>query len=338
MEPKKLHPVHTPGELLDIAFRHASREARKIKHRNRLIRKKRAEERRVKETGKIVIGYLSKLDQLRDWIDSSTAFQSQLFDITVGIERTLKTLDRVRWAKKTISKLDLESRRNIRTGKSDPVFLRKEFYGKTASILGKIKGELEFIGFVVASLKDFPTIKEGFTVVIAGMPNVGKSSLLQSLTSSKPEIKPYPFTTKGILVGYHREGFKETQIIDTPGVLDRPMARRNPIERQAVLAIKELADLVLFVLDPSETCGYTLDSQLKLYAEINEAFENVVPVVGKADLVDKTIIRGLEKQVGQKLLLSSVKEDRIEEIQSLLISQRNKASTRDPRRESTVPR
>jgi nucleolar GTP-binding protein len=84
---------------------------------------------------------------------------------------------------------------------------------------------------------------------------VGKSSLLRCLSSAKPEIAQYPFTTKEIHVGHIEKTekyiTKRFQIIDTPGLLDRPLSKRNEIEKQAIAALTHLADLIVFVLDVS---------------------------------------------------------------------------------------
>jgi len=132
------------------------------------------------------------------------------------------------------------------------------------------------------------------TIVIAGYPNVGKSSLLARLSKARPEIAPYPFTTKSANIGHfqwpeagpaHRQ--KRYQAVDTPGLLEKPAAKRNYIEQQAVLALKYLADAVVFVLDPSEACGYDLPTQEKLLAHVRQEFPTapLMVVENKADLV-----------------------------------------------------
>ncbi|MEM3811976.1 MAG: GTPase, partial [Thermoplasmata archaeon] len=123
--------------------------------------------------------------------------------------------------------------------------------------------------------------------VVAGYPNVGKSELVSKISSAKPEIATYPFTTKGILVGYLNFKRFKVQIIDTPGLLDRPVEDSNVMEKQAILALRHLADLVLFLMDPSETCGYTMEKQLLLLSSIKSNLEiSIIPIENKADLVE----------------------------------------------------
>lgn len=63
--------------------------------------------------------------------------------------------------------------------------------------------------------------KEGAAqIVIIGVPNSGKSTLLAKLTNAKPEIAPYPFTTKLPEVGImDHEGVK-LQVVEIPAVAE----------------------------------------------------------------------------------------------------------------------
>ena len=68
--------------------------------------------------------------------------------------------------------------------------------------------------------------------------------------------------------------------------MDRPIYQRNEIEKQAIAALNHLADIIVFVLDPSETCGYLLKDQLNLLSQIQNLFKDCsfIIVENKVDL------------------------------------------------------
>jgi nucleolar GTP-binding protein len=84
-------------------------------------------------------------------------------------------------------------------------------------------------------------------------------------------------------------GRSGVQFVDTPGILDRPPGERSPIERQAVAALMHVAQAVLFILDPSEMCGYPVENQLALMEEVKGMVG--VPVV---IAVNKADVKGME--------------------------------------------
>lgn len=51
-------------------------------------------------------------------------------------------------------------------------------------------------------------------------------------------------------------------MVDTPGILDHPLEERNTIEMQAVTALAHLQCCVLYFIDISEQCGYTIKEQV----------------------------------------------------------------------------
>lgn len=57
------------------------------------------------------------------------------------------------------------------------------------------------------------------------------------------------------------------QVIDTPGILDHPLEERNTIEMQAITALAHIRASVLYVMDVSEQCGYTLQQQVTLFMQ-----------------------------------------------------------------------
>jgi nucleolar GTP-binding protein len=50
------------------------------------------------------------------------------------------------------------------------------------------------------------------------------------------------------------------------------MSERNEIEKQAIAALKYLAHVIIFMIDPSEACGWGFNDQLNLYKEVQRTF------------------------------------------------------------------
>ena len=75
-------------------------------------------------------------------------------------------------------------------------------------------------------------------------------------------------------------------MIDTPGILDHPLEQRNTIEMQAITALAHLRACVLYFVDPSEECGFTMEQQIALFENIKPLFANkpLVVVANKNDV------------------------------------------------------
>jgi nucleolar GTP-binding protein len=100
-------------------------------------------------------------------------------------------------------------------------------------------------------------------------------------------VAVYPFTTQEVSVGTFEKKYHRYQVIDTPGLLDRELSQRNPMELRAILALKHLATIVVFLYDPTETCGYPMSAQDNLLETVKREFAKVpiVEVENKVDLV-----------------------------------------------------
>lgn len=55
---------------------------------------------------------------------------------------------------------------------------------------------------------------------------------MAEVTRADVDVQPYAFTTKSLFVGHTDYKYLRWQIIDTPGLLDRPLEERNTIEMQ----------------------------------------------------------------------------------------------------------
>jgi len=223
-----------------------------------------------------------------DYIDP---FYYELADAIVDVDELRQSLSKVTWASRQIEDLGREYQPKLR--KTDPEVARKhrkQAFARIADIMNQIEDDLRAVGDARDALKDLPDIRpDEPAIVIAGYPNVGKSSFVNHVTRASNEIAEYPFTTRGVQIGHVERDHIRYQLIDTPGLLDRPEDERNDIERQAVGAIEHLADTILFFIDASGDCGYPLDVQLELRDSVEARFaERDIPVLTICNKSDRS--------------------------------------------------
>jgi len=275
--------VPTADEILDRSFRRA---AKKMKEKTN---KDRANEEFVRAVSAAVHDRLVSIIRGFPEFDQLPRFYLEMADILFGMDRIKQSLGAVGWAAKHTkmvgNQLAVQSRKS-----DDTTMVRKRTVARLASMVHQIDKDLRFLNEVRNVLRTLPHVDEAYTIVIAGYPNVGKSSFIRQVSSAAPEVASYPFTTKGIIVGHRAIGRERIQFVDTPGILDRPAEQRNAIERQALSAMMNVADTILFILDPSGHCGYPMEVQLNLLDEVKEMIE--VPLVVAANKSDLMIADG----------------------------------------------
>lgn len=310
---RKLPTILKSNELLDKAFHKAS----KITQRGntRLDTTKKTSLAKVSAVGDVLNSTLMKYVKAFPNFDRKEEFYSELVDVLVGVDPLKKSLGAVGWCAKKCSGLQREYLRRIRYSK-DVGFIdgqRKEFYGRISSVVDQISKDLEFLGDSRNKFRKLPNIDTDIpTAVIAGFPNVGKSQLIEKLSNARPTIASYPFTTKGVGVGHFMSRWQTFQLVDTPGLLDRPLEDRNAIERQAVLAIKYLADLIVFIIDPTETSGYTIDIQLHLLDSLKE-WMSEIPIIEVENKVD------VERSTSSRIKISALEGEGVEELRAAIM-------------------
>jgi nucleolar GTP-binding protein len=279
VEFEKIPTVPTADEILDRSFRRA---AKKMKEKTN---KDRANEEFVRAVGAAVHDRLVYIIRGFPEFDQIPRFYREMADILFGLDRIRQSLGAVGWAAKHTKMVG--NQLAVQTRKSeDTTMVRKRTVARLASMVHQIDKDLRFLNEVRNVLRKLPHVEDACTIVIAGYPNVGKSSFIRQVSSAVPEVASYPFTTKGIIVGHRSIGRERIQFVDTPGILDRPVDQRNAIEKQALSAMMNVADIILFILDPSEHCGYPMDVQLNLLKEVKGMIEvPLVVVANKSDIV-----------------------------------------------------
>ena len=287
---RNIPPILTAKQLLDRSIR----RTKKIQIHDR---DKRYEIKKIiiSRTETFITDLTSQLESyVKNFpsIDKLPLFYQEIIDIKIDTDKLKKSLGAIDWARKTtLMVYSTQSSSLIKSGNVE--FLKqkqKEIYGRVSSIVKQVDKNLVFLSNAQKILRAFPDIEDIPTVVIAGYPNVGKSSLIRQLSAAKPEVAQYPFTTKQIYVGHMEKTVryekKQYQIIDTPGLLDRPLSERNNIEKQAIAALRHLADLIVFIFDPSGTSGYQMSEQTLMLEDIKKLFCDVpfIIVENKVDV------------------------------------------------------
>lgn len=222
-----------------------------------------------------------------------SAFYQELIEITIGVAEIKKSLAALSWASERIKKLSSQYKMGVLTANDlDEVKRRrKAFEGRFASMVRQVGKNLLFLKEANMKIKNYPAIKQMYSVAIAGFPNVGKSTLLTKMTDARPEVASYAFTTKSIMLGYfsafdYSGSEQDVQVIDTPGTLSRP-EKMNDVEKQAYSAMKNTASIIIYVFDP--TGSYPLADQERLFSVISSFGKPVYIYISKTDIDDESV-------------------------------------------------
>ena len=314
--------ISTADELVDRAFRKASRV--QIADPARTFRLKKSSIAKLQSVAQMLDSALSSYVKSFPSFGEMHPFQKELLDLLLDLDRLKKSLGALDWARKKILEIAGENLTQMRHSMDLEVIDKKReaAYGRIASVMKQIKKDLDFLIQARERIRKLPTIfPESPTVVIAGYPNVGKSMLVSRLSSAKPKVAPYPFTTKGIIVGHFTHRWAKYQVIDTPGLLDRPLSERNDIELQAVLALRHLADVLVFLIDPTAEAGTSVERQHELLDQIKKDFPNadLIVVETKSDLM----------RTGNGLSISALTGDGLDELRALIVERLGKVRKAD---------
>ena len=97
-------------------------------------------------------------------------------------------------------------------------------------------------------------MKSGFVSII-GRPNVGKSSLINSIINKKVAItSDVSGTTRNIIQGIYNEAGYQIVFVDTPGI-HKPIGKLGKVLNKQAYALTEDVDLILFVVDVASGIG-----------------------------------------------------------------------------------
>jgi nucleolar GTP-binding protein len=304
---------HVPSskELLDIAFKRGMKSSAQVsKNAPILIKAKKKESKRIKVVIEELVNRILSIIKMVPIIDDLPDFYKELASILVDIDKLKLSLGKLNGILPILSSIEREHLSRLKKIEfpKEGDQIRRAAFGRISSIINKQDKNLKHLNAIRGDLRRIPTIDyTSPCIVVAGYPNVGKSSIVKNIsTNKKIVVKEYPFTTKQLNMGHLEiEGKFEKikiQCLDTPGILDRPMSKRNKIELQAILALRLISDVILFVFDPTPACGYDITSQIELFHEIKQNFSKqgkieIIIVFNKIDLAKDSEIAYLKENL-----------------------------------------
>ena len=126
-------------------------------------------------------------------------------------------------------------------------------------------------------------MKSGFVSLI-GRPNVGKSTLLNSLINQKIAITSNkPQTTRNIIQGIYNEDGYQIVFIDTPGI-HKPVNKLGKILNKEAQSLTKDIDCILFVVDAEDGIG---PGDKKIIDQLKNSESPVILVLNKVDKMNK---------------------------------------------------
>jgi len=314
---QEIPTIATADELIDRALRRASRVEESV--RNTDYRARLTAVRKIHSVADNIANPLHSYVKVFPSFDTIHPFDRSIIDLTVGVDKLRKALGAADWARKEVLMIGTKYVPKARARKSaeNTMKIMSEAYTKMTNVIRQISKHLDFLISARSIFRNLPNVDtEQPLAVFAGAPNVGKSSLIGAISTGKPEVKSYPFTTKGVSLGHIKAKYDIIQVMDTPGLLDRPDLDRNDMEKQGIAALDHLEPVIVFLTDLSGTSGYSIDTQKALHTELKNRYSdyNWVDVYSKSDLDPE-----LELDYSNAISVSVMKENGIDELKSELI-------------------
>ncbi|KAJ2743234.1 Nucleolar GTP-binding protein 1 [Coemansia sp. BCRC 34301] len=300
---KRIAPVPEGTDFLDIVLSKTQRKTPTVIHPGyKITRIRQFYMRKVKFTQET---FDEKLRQILDEfpvLDNVHPFYADLMNVLYDKDHYKLALGQINTAKHLIDAVGKDYLRLLKFG--DSLYrckqLKRAALGRMATIMKRQKDSLSYLEQVRQHLARLPSIDPNTrTLIVCGYPNVGKSSFMNKVTRADVDVQPYAFTTKSLFVGHMDYKYLRWQVIDTPGILDHPLEERNTIEMQSITALAHLRAAVLFFVDLSEQCGYSIHDQMSLFASIKPLFANkpTLLVVSKTDVCTLDDVRPEERRL-----------------------------------------
>jgi tRNA modification GTPase len=177
-----------------------------------------------------------------------------------------------------------------------------------------VRDEIEKL---LTTAKQGKILREGLSTVIVGRPNVGKSSLLNSLAQeNKAIVTDIPGTTRDVIEEYVNVRGVPLRLLDTAGIREtEDVVEKIGVERSRKV-LKE-ADVILLVLNFGDEL--TEDDE-KLFTVVKDM--NVIVIVNKTDLQQQMDLEKVKELAGEHPVVTTslLNEQGINELEQAIAS------------------
>ncbi|XP_010554958.1 PREDICTED: nucleolar GTP-binding protein 1-like [Tarenaya hassleriana] len=310
---KNITPVPSAKEFIDILLSRTQRQTPTVVHKGSKICVIRGFYiRKVKFTQRNFHEKLSTIIDEFPRIDHDHPLYGDLLHVLYNKEHYKLALGQVNTARNLVTKIGKDYGKLLKYG--DSLYRNKSLkvaaLGRMCTVIRSISHSLAYLEQVRQHMARLPSIDPNTrTLLVCGYPNVGKSSFLNRVTRANVDVQPYPFTTKSLFVGHTYFKYLRYQVIDTPGILDRPFEDRNIIEMCSITALAHLRAAVLFFLDISGSCGYSIAQQAALFHSVKSLFMNkpLVIVCNKTDLMPMENVSAEDKKLIAEMKAEALK-------------------------------
>ncbi|MCX8064137.1 MAG: tRNA uridine-5-carboxymethylaminomethyl(34) synthesis GTPase MnmE [Candidatus Hydrogenedentes bacterium] len=237
---------------------------------------------------------------------SQCLYEGKLSNKLLGFSEEIKTF--LAWVEAEIDFVDEE--------------IPSDLWERTKANLRYIASEMKKL---LATADNGRILLNGAVVVIAGKPNVGKSSLFNALLKkNRAIVSPYPGTTRDQIEEYISIEEIPVKLVDTAGLRDT----YEPIEKEGIKRAWETldrSDVVLFVLDATSIGG----EDIEMFERFRQSLESlgfqslnskVVLVVNKTDINPTPVIPSYFSDLSCKCIKTSATRDiGIEELEKAIV-------------------
>lgn len=163
----------------------------------------------------------------------------------------------------------------------------------------------------------------GFIAII-GVPNAGKSTLLNQLVGTKVSIVTRKEqTTRNRVLGIFLYEKSQVILVDTPGIFNPKVRLEKAMVKAAWSAVKD-ADLTAVIVDVHQK---KLEDSIKIIELLNEQGVEPMLLLNKIDLIDRDQLLAItdklvkSRKIGDVFMISAIKGDGVEDLKRVFASE-----------------